>query len=453
MQSVTFVTEPLLHPDFVQYQIVAPLLSRLRGRWDPELAAPVLSKEVIRSLEDQGIRAVSGAARFPRWLRNSRDEIPSYVWSWARDSVFGWNRKVLQRALKGSDSVRVNFSMTSALESDCWYIQSRPLGPGLDAMRPGVDWPLWLALSALGPFVDRVDWRHIVRMSNLAGHVYASSGHVARWFGEHRVRIDGVFPIYYSPTFRPTTASPSRDYILGYLGKETDAGAMKMLLDTGLPVRLFGAKSAGWVGSILRGRESANVRALGHVSPEELRDLYTNALVTAFPFTEESFGLVPVESMACGTPVLTYGTQGPGESVLDGKTGWTVETAEELVGRAKELFRDGYPQGFQRSCLVRARDFSLERAWSNWEKLLASIAGDRSSAWAVPTGSGSERRIGPAPRRRSLRLRRRQRQTTAPESATSQTALVGGPPPKGRSRARPEGSSHRRPAGALVRAT
>lgn len=373
MKSVTFVTEPLLHPDFVQYQVVAPLLSRLRGRWEPTLAAPILSEKVVAALEERGIHALSGGALFPPWLRNSRDEIPSYVWSWARDSVFGWNQKVLERVLKDRATIRVNFSMTSALESDCWFVQSRPLGPGLDAMRPNVDVPLRLALGAVSPFVDRMDWRHVVKMAGLARRVYTSTRHVARWFGDRGVAVEGVFPIFYSPDFRPTTSSPSRDYILGYLGKETDAAAMTMLLETGLPVRLFGAKSAGWVGSIFRGREYPNVRVLGRVSPEALRRLYTNALLTAFPFTEEPFGLVPVESMACGTPVLTYATQGPGESVLDGKTGWTVQTAEELTSRAKQVFQDGYSRTVVRACLKRARDFSLETVGSNWSRVLTSI--------------------------------------------------------------------------------
>lgn len=393
MEPVTFVTEPLLHPDFVQFQVVAPLLGRLRGHWAPTLAAPILSRSVVNALEERGIQALSGDALFPPWLRNSRDEIPSYVWSWARDSVFGWNRRVLERVLKDHASIRVNFSMTSAFTSDCWFVQSRPLGPGLDAMRPNVDVPFRIALGAVGPFVDRMDWRHVVKMAGLADRVYASTQHVASWLDDRGVVIEGVFPLYYSPDFRPSTATPSRDYVLGYLGKETDVTAMEMLLDTGLPIRLFGAKSAGWVGSLFRGREYPNARVLGRVSQETLRKLYTNALVTVFPFTEEPFGLVPVESMACGTPVITYDTQGPGETVVDGKTGWTVTTADELVTTTQQVFRDGYPKEVARACLDRARDFSLDTVASNWQRVLTSISAGNGNRL---TRSGSYR---PARRR------------------------------------------------------
>jgi glycosyltransferase involved in cell wall biosynthesis len=176
---------------------------------------------------------------------------------------------------------------------------------------------------------------------------------------------------------RPSTTSPSRDYVLCYLAKETDGAGLTALLRTGLPIRLFGAKTASWVSGVLRHHPFPNAQVLGRVSEEKLRDLYTNALVTAFPFTEESFGLVPVESMACGTPVLTYRAQGPGETVLDGRTGWLVRTPEELAECASRIFRDGYGGEMVRACLARSAEFSLDAAYSHWDQLLSSIASGR----------------------------------------------------------------------------
>jgi glycosyltransferase involved in cell wall biosynthesis len=51
----------------------------------------------------------------------------------------------------------------------------------------------------------------------------------------------------------------------------------------------------------------------------ELRDRYTSADVLVFPTEwDEPFGLVPVEAMACGVPVVATGTGGSGEFLLDG---------------------------------------------------------------------------------------------------------------------------------------
>lgn len=63
-----------------------------------------------------------------------------------------------------------------------------------------------------------------------------------------------------------------------------------------------------------------NVELLGRVPEGQLLDLYQRAKALVFP-AEEDFGIVPVEAMACGTPVLAYGRGGACDSVVDGKTG------------------------------------------------------------------------------------------------------------------------------------
>ncbi|KEJ95567.1 Glycosyltransferase involved in cell wall bisynthesis [Pseudosulfitobacter pseudonitzschiae] len=63
-----------------------------------------------------------------------------------------------------------------------------------------------------------------------------------------------------------------------------------------------------------------NVTLLGRVPNADLPGLYQNARALLFP-AEEDFGIVPVEAMACGTPVLAYGRGGARDSVVDGTTG------------------------------------------------------------------------------------------------------------------------------------
>ncbi len=63
-----------------------------------------------------------------------------------------------------------------------------------------------------------------------------------------------------------------------------------------------------------------NVEFLGFQSQEALQKLYTNAHATLFP-GEEDFGLVPLESMACGTPVIAYRSGGALETIIKGETG------------------------------------------------------------------------------------------------------------------------------------
>jgi glycosyltransferase involved in cell wall biosynthesis len=58
----------------------------------------------------------------------------------------------------------------------------------------------------------------------------------------------------------------------------------------------------------------------GHVGHAELLELMRGARALLFP-GEEDFGMTPVETMACGRPVIAYGAGGATETVLDGVTG------------------------------------------------------------------------------------------------------------------------------------
>ena len=54
---------------------------------------------------------------------------------------------------------------------------------------------------------------------------------------------------------------------------------------------------------------------------------------------EEDFGIVPVEAMACGTPVIAFGRGGVTESVVAGKTGvfFGDQTPESLIAAVEQF--------------------------------------------------------------------------------------------------------------------
>jgi glycosyltransferase involved in cell wall biosynthesis len=68
----------------------------------------------------------------------------------------------------------------------------------------------------------------------------------------------------------------------------------------------------------------ADVEFLGRLSDEHIRDLYRRAAFTLMP-GEEDFGIVPVESQACGRPVIALGRGGALETVIPGETGLLVD--------------------------------------------------------------------------------------------------------------------------------
>lgn len=85
----------------------------------------------------------------------------------------------------------------------------------------------------------------------------------------------------------------------------------------GLPLKVIGS---GPELSRLMKQAKKNIEFLGPLSKEEVRQYYAAALAFVFP-AEEDFGIVPIEAMASGRPVIAYKKGGVTESVLEGVTG------------------------------------------------------------------------------------------------------------------------------------
>jgi glycosyltransferase involved in cell wall biosynthesis len=76
------------------------------------------------------------------------------------------------------------------------------------------------------------------------------------------------------------------------------------------------------------------LKLLGNISDAELVRLYNTASITVYAPIREPFGLVPLESMACGTPVVAVAEGGMQETILNGTTGYLVERSVEQFSEA-----------------------------------------------------------------------------------------------------------------------
>ena len=92
-----------------------------------------------------------------------------------------------------------------------------------------------------------------------------------------------------------------------------------------IPLWLAGSVENSYKKSLeeLARKKKVSLRFLGKLTTEQIKDYYSSAEVFAFPTPGEDFGLVPAESLACGTPVIVWGDgAGPTEQVIDGINGY-----------------------------------------------------------------------------------------------------------------------------------
>lgn len=104
-------------------------------------------------------------------------------------------------------------------------------------------------------------------------------------------------------------------------------------------------------------------------------ELLGNSMAMLFPIKwDEPFGLVMIEAMACGTPVLAFHAGSVPEIVRDGVSGHVGRTVGELAKHAKEL---RIPPGAIRKYVEE--NFSVARMCRDYRELYARVVGNKQS--------------------------------------------------------------------------
>jgi hypothetical protein len=327
------------------------------------MISPIMSSDVERSLKEKGITPVNLRARLV-----ARSTGLSLLWfeTWAREAFLGLN----SRLVTDKHSVTINFSQVISVPSSVWYLQGPP-SIALEDMKKELSTGFRITYGILKPIIKYADDRLIGRMNGVSAFVIANSKFCASMYLDLGVNVDDViYPPIDSQTFRPSALNPSSDYALTYFGKETKFSVVKKIADAGVKMKAFGSKTPFIPEKLMR---HSNIEFLGKVSTSELADLYSNALFTLFAFTHEPFGYVPLESMACGTPAVTYDVQGPSEYIVDEHTGWLAHTDEELVQKSVGLWKERYASQIRKNCVKEASKFGRQFYTEKWLKTLSCL--------------------------------------------------------------------------------
>ncbi|MFH1047545.1 MAG: glycosyltransferase family 4 protein [Patescibacteria group bacterium] len=109
----------------------------------------------------------------------------------------------------------------------------------------------------------------------------------------------------------------------------------------------------------------------GNIERRRLPSIYGQAKALLFPIKwEEPFGLVMIEAMACGTPVIAYDRGSVREVIKDGVTGFIVKDKRQLVSAIKKIDRLD-----PLACRAWVeRKFSVKRMVDDYEELYLKLA-------------------------------------------------------------------------------
>jgi glycosyltransferase involved in cell wall biosynthesis len=319
-----------------------------------------VSLEVRELCESKGISVfdISG-----KTCAHTINESLAWFRAWLSDALFSSNSR---KAPKLEGTI-LNFSNVIAVPSSFWYAQGPPTVT-LRNIKPALSVHYRLVYDFAAPFLNHLDRRTARKFAGLTDNVVVNSKYLMSIYHEFGVEVhDVIYPPLDCEVFKPRGSNNSSAYMLSYFGKETKTSLLKKLADSGVKVKLFGGK----ITTIPRKlQKHPNITLLGKVSNDELARLYSEALLTIYPFLDEPFGYIPVESMSCGTPVLTYNSQGPSESVIHGLTGWLVDNDEVFTNLAIQVWNNGYESTMRKECRGRALMFDKKEIARKWLQLL-----------------------------------------------------------------------------------
>ncbi|MEJ0072531.1 MAG: glycosyltransferase [Candidatus Saccharibacteria bacterium] len=192
---------------------------------------------------------------------------------------------------------------------------------------------------------------------------------------QHGIRTKGC--IYHGidlTAFRPArNARSDRLLFVGRIAPEKNLPvAIEAAKRAGLPLDIIGKvapKNRSYWDGLQASIDGEQIRYLGPKSPRELIGHYGSARAVIFPSDiHEPFGLVAIESQACGTPVLMQRGGSRAELVIDGKTGYLCDTADEFAAAAlksKDISAE--------DCVSFAKRFDVNRMAAEYLELYEQL--------------------------------------------------------------------------------
>lgn len=225
-------------------------------------------------------------------------------------------------------------------------------------MRPLIHYlRLWDRLSA-----DRVD------------HFLADSAFVAKRIAKfYRREAEVLYPPIEIDEFQLSESHEGFYLIVGALVRYKKADlAVRAFNRLGLPLVVIGD---GELYDEIKATAGANVTVLGRQSRAVILDHYRRCKALLFPGVED-FGIVPLEAMATGKPVIAFAKGGALETVIDGVTGLHFHAQDEdALMAAVRRIEDGEIRFHAGAIRTHAASFDIAHFNDNLSRIILERTG------------------------------------------------------------------------------
>ena len=243
------------------------------------------------------------------------------------------------------------------------------------------------ALKAMAPAFERVERRMWRRYQ----HIFANSNEVRHRIAQAHLapseRVEVLHPGVDVDRFAYGTGA--RDGYFLVPGRIMYSKNIDLALDAFLAARKQGlqsrlvvagtvdAKSVDYLASLRERAKGSPVDFELDISDDRMVQLMQQSLAVVFPSWNEDFGIIPLEAMATGTPVIGVDAGGTRETVLDGETGWLLERDPAVFAqRLLDIEANDAPSlAMREAARRRAQEFSWDAFARRIDDVLELVAG------------------------------------------------------------------------------